>query len=43
MAEPQSETHWRENPRLMGLVQSLLEAEGAKDGDFALTLSLIHI
>ena len=38
MAEPQSETHWRENPRLMGLVQSLLEAEGAKDGDFALTL-----
>ena len=38
MAEPHGETHWRENPRLMGLVQSLLEAEGAKDGDFALTL-----
>ena len=38
MAEPQGETHWRDNSRLMGLVQSLLEAENAGDGDFALTL-----
>ncbi len=38
LAQPNHETHWRDNPRLMGLVQSLLEAEGAKDGDFALTL-----
>ena len=38
MAEPQGETHWREDSRLMGLVQSLLEAENAGDGDFALTL-----
>ncbi len=38
LAEPQKETHWRENNRLMGFVQNLLEAEGAKDGDFALTL-----
>lgn len=38
LAEPQTQTHWRDNSRLMGLVQSLLEAEGAEDGDFALTL-----
>ncbi len=38
LAEPQSETHWRQDPRLMGLVQSLLEAAEAKDGDFALKL-----
>ena len=38
LAEPQTQTHWRENSRLMGLVQSLLEAQGADDGDFALTL-----
>jgi len=38
LAEPDSETHWRDNSRLMGVVQSLLEAEGADDGDFALTL-----
>ena len=38
LAEPQTQTHWRDNSRLMGLVQSLLEAEGAADGDFALTL-----
>lgn len=36
MSEPQIETHWRDNARLMGLVQNLLEAEGAEDGDFAL-------
>jgi len=38
LAEPEIETHWRDNSRLMGLVQGLLEAEGAGDGDFALTL-----
>ena len=38
MAEPKGETQWRDNSRLMGLVQSLLEAENAGDGDFALTL-----
>ena len=38
LAEPQSASHWGEDRRLMGLVQSLLEAELAKDGDFALTL-----
>lgn len=38
LAEPQHQTHWREDARLMSLVQNLLEAEGADDGDFALTL-----
>lgn len=38
LAEPKAETRWRDDPRLMGLVQNLLEAEAAKDGDFALTL-----
>jgi len=38
LAEPTQETHWRDNPRLMGVVQSLLEAQEADDGDFALTL-----
>ena len=38
LAEPQAETDWRDNPRLMGMIQSLLEAEQAGDGDFALTL-----
>jgi len=38
LSEPQAETHWRENVRLMGLVQSLLEARTAQDGDFALKL-----
>ncbi len=38
LAEPGRQTHWRENSRLMSLVQNLLEAEGANDGDFALTL-----
>ncbi len=38
LAEPQAETHWRDNPRLMGVMQSLLEAQEAGDGDFALKL-----
>jgi len=38
LAEPQAEIDWRDNPRLIGMVQSLLEAEQAGDGDFALTL-----
>lgn len=38
LAEPEMETDWRDNPRLIGLMQSLLEAEQANDGDFALTL-----
>lgn len=38
LAEPQAETDWRDNSRLIGMMQSLLEAEHAGDGDFALTL-----
>ena len=38
LAEPQTETDWRDNPRLIGMMQSLLEAQQAGDGDFALTL-----
>ena len=38
LAEPRAETDWRDNPRLIGMMQSLLEAENAGDGDFALTL-----
>ena len=38
LAEPELETHWRDDNRLMTLVQSLLEAEQANDGDFALKL-----
>lgn len=38
LAEPARETHWRRDGRLMGLVQSLLEAGRAEDGDFALKL-----
>ena len=38
LAEPQSASHWGEDKRLMSLVQSLLEAGQAKDGDFALSL-----
>lgn len=38
LAEPHAETDWRDNPRLIGMMQSLLEAENAGDGDFALTL-----
>lgn len=38
LSEPRTETHWREDARLMTLVQGLLEARGANDGDFALKL-----
>ena len=38
LAEPEAETDWRDNPHLIGMIQSLLEAENAGDGDFALTL-----
>ena len=38
LAQPQTETDWRDNQRLIGMMQSLLEAELAGDGDFALTL-----
>jgi hypothetical protein len=38
LAEPQIEADWRDNSRLIGMMQSLLEAENAGDGDFALTL-----
>lgn len=38
LAEPEAQTDWRDNPRLIGMIQSLLEAENAGDGDFALTL-----
>lgn len=38
LAEPVSETHWRDDNRLMGMVQNLLEAGAAGDGDFALKL-----
>ena len=38
LAQPQTETDWRDNPRLIGLMQSLFEAQLAGDGDFALTL-----
>ncbi len=38
LSDPQTETHWREDVRLMGVVQSLLEAQRANDGDFALKL-----
>lgn len=38
LAEPDLQTDWRDNPRLLGMLQSLLEAQNAGDGDFALTL-----
>lgn len=38
LSEPEAETHWRQDTRLMALVQSLLEASEAEDGDFALKL-----
>ncbi|WP_371397184.1 hypothetical protein [Fretibacter rubidus] len=38
LAEPVAETHWRDDRQLMGMVQNLLEAQGAGDGDFALKI-----
>lgn len=38
LALPQAQTSWSDDTRLMGLVQGLLEARHAQDGDFALKL-----
>lgn len=38
LAEPAAETHWRDDVRLMGFVQGLLEAKAVGDTDFALKL-----
>ena len=38
LAEPQSQTHWADTPRLAAMLQNLLEAGGAGDSDFALEL-----
>jgi len=38
LAEPQSQTHWADTPRLAAMLQNLLEAGGAADSDFALEL-----
>ena len=38
LAEPQSETHWADTPRLAAMLQNLLEASGAGDPDFAMEL-----
>ncbi len=38
LAEPAQENHWTGDTRLMGVMQNLLEAKAAKDGDFALKL-----
>lgn len=38
LAEPESDSNWHDNPRLLGLMQGLLEARTANDGEFALKL-----
>jgi len=38
LSVPAVETHWRQDQRLMVLIQSLMEAGDAKDGNFALKL-----
>ncbi len=38
LAEPSAQTHWSDDPRLLGLVQGLLEASSVDDGEFALKL-----
>ena len=38
LAEPQTETHWADTPRLAAMMQNLLEAGGAGDPDFAMEL-----
>lgn len=38
LAEPQSETHWADTPRLASMLQNFLEAGQAGDGDFAMDL-----
>lgn len=38
LAEPRTETHWADTPRLAAMLQNLLEAGGADDSDFAMDL-----
>ena len=38
LAEPQAQTGWNDDKRLLGFVQNLLEAKAVNDGDFALKL-----
>ena len=38
LAEPQTQTHWADTPRLAAMLQNLLEAGGAGDSDFAMDL-----
>lgn len=38
LAEPQTQAHWADTPRLAAMLQNLLEAGGAGDSDFALEL-----
>lgn len=38
LAEPQSQAHWADTPRLAAMLQNLLEAGGAGDSDFAMEL-----
>ena len=38
LAEPQTQTHWADTPRLAAMLQNLLEAGGAGDSDFAMEL-----
>ena len=38
LAEPEDKARWHDDPRLMTLVQGLLEAAESEDGDFALKL-----
>lgn len=38
LAEPKAEYHWHDDPRLLGFVQSLLEAAADQDKDFAFKL-----
>ncbi len=38
LSQPTSDAHWTEDARLMGVLQNLLEAKAAGDGNFALKL-----
>lgn len=38
LAEPQTQSHWADTPRLAAMLQNLLEAGGAGDSNFALEL-----
>ena len=39
LAQPTAEAHWRDDPRLTAMLQSLVEAGRSGDGEFALELS----